>query len=170
MFPAHRRLGKLATYSGNQAAEVVFEQVIRRPGLHRLGHDLLADGAGHQDGGQVLSKLADQLQRGRAGESRQPIVDDSYLPVLPQRVPELGLGLHAAAQRRKAAALQFAQHEKGVVDRVLHEKHPQPLALPDLVGHGPNPFAPTYRTAAYPARLISSTDAPYRQAGRPRAA
>jgi hypothetical protein len=54
-FAPHFGIEEFALNSRRETREVVFEDIVVRAGFHRLHRDIFADGAAHQDKGQIDS-------------------------------------------------------------------------------------------------------------------
>jgi len=126
MLLAHRRFAQLPLNGRNQAGELALDDVVVRPGLHRLHRRVLADVSGDDDERQVARALLHDFQRAQPRESGHAVVGNDDVPRrLIERREHLLLGLDARVLHFVAAAPQFRQQQQHVVFAVLDEQHAQ---------------------------------------------
>jgi hypothetical protein len=112
-------------YRGPEAGEPVLEQIIRSPLLDHRDGEVLPDGAGDNQEGNIEMALVEQLERAGAAELRHLVVgeDDFRLEL------ELGqvslFGIDALPLRRIAAPPQLAQDELRIHRIVLGQQNTQ---------------------------------------------
>ena len=123
------RLGQLALHRGNQPSQVAFHDVVPRAVLHRGHRDFLADGAGHDDEGQVESFLIQQLQRGQGIELRHGEIGHDQVPgLLVESGAHGGGSIDPFKRRLISSAPQLMQQQLRVLFGVLDDQDAEGLA------------------------------------------
>ncbi len=118
----HARLAELALHGRKQPLQVVLHDVVVGAGAHRRDGGIFAHRPRHENEGHIGVAQPEQVERGRAGETRNRVIGDRQVPRRAiERGGERRRRIHPFADDLVAAVRERAHHERRVLGRVLNQ-------------------------------------------------
>lgn len=102
-----------------EPGETIFQQVVRRPGLHAFHGHILADASGDDDERQIEPALVEQVQGFAGRELRHGIVGEDEVRRLIQFAEIGGLGVHSPALGIESRLPQRLDHQFRIGGKVF---------------------------------------------------
>src|SRR6201996_653200 len=122
------RFAYLALDGRNEPREILLGDIVMGTGAHRIDGSLFADGAGHDDEGDIASHVFQQAESGGSAEARQVEVRQHYVPFcirLVERTAHIVGGFNSVHDGPVAGALEVASQKMGVILVVLYQEDAQ---------------------------------------------